>query len=436
MQALRLRPLVRSLAHWQKRNSSAHATAFFSSSTGYVKFNVDPAYAKSVEMYAPQHRSLENYAKLDHDAKSKLFSSTFATTESPSMIPRMEYYIRSLQDSICSALEAIEAENASPSCSPTYGKPGAKFRVEEGKRDGPGMLGGSSTRVLQDGAVFEKAGVNTSVIAGKLPYSRLKSMRADHAELHKRLAEAKSKGAEEDPKFAFRVAGISLVLHPHNPKVPTVHANYRLFELDIEGSTIWWYGGGSDLTPTYVVEDDARHFHNVVRAVCDAHDPAIRSTGTTENRVLYPRFKAWCDKYFYLPHRGECRGIGGLFFDDLDDRNSSLSTNELTQFVTACGDYFNPSYFPIVRRRVGESYTPEEKRFQQLRRGRYVEFNVMYDRGTKFGLETMPKDAQVRTEAILMSLPLTARWEYRHEPDPSTPEGKTLEILRNPVEWL
>ncbi len=223
-------------------------------------------------------------------------------------------------------------------------------------------------------------------------------------------------------------------------------------ELTTGNHKVWWFGGGSDLTPTYVVEEDGVHFHSVLKHNCDTHDPFIMgdlSSSSSSSSIaaaaaasshagsageykgaLYPRFKAWADRYFFIPHRGEARGIGGIFFDDLDTSTTAMSQEALARFVTACGDHFSASYFPIVRKRAGESYTEEQKRFQQLRRGRYVEFNVMYDRGTKFGLE-MPSSAGIRTEAILMSLPLTARYEYWYVAWRDTIKAVVIALLLN-----
>ena len=272
------------------------------------------------------------------------------------------------------------------------------------------------------------------------------------------------------PLFSF-LPPYPLLQHPPTPTPVHVHKQVQ----GGDGRTVWWFGGGSDLTPTYVNEEDAVHFHSVLRESCDRHSPSY-----------YPRFKAWCDKYFYLKHRGEARGIGGIFFDDLDAGEAAAlvgaggngkeraevagvevaaggagggagearatgeagaATASATiatptararakatafDFVADCAGSFVDSYFPIARNRKDDAFTEEEKRFQQLRRGRYVEFNLVWDRGTKFGLQT----PGARIESILMSLPLTARWEYRHEPAPGTPEGDTIGVLRKPRDWL
>jgi len=206
-------------------------------------------------------------------------------------------------------------------------------------------------------------------------------------------------------------------MHPRNPLAPTAHCNYRYFERGGERHpAAWWFGGGSDLTPCYLVEGDARHFHGTLKEACDRHDAGF-----------YPRFKAACDEYFLLPHRGERRGLGGIFFDDLHDRPAA----DLLSFVTDCAEAFVPSYVPIVSAHLGDPFTAEQKRWQALRRGRYVEFNLLQDRGTLFGLRTGG-----RIESILMSLPLEARWEYAHEPAAGSPEGALMAVLRSPRDWV
>ncbi|XP_063275961.1 oxygen-dependent coproporphyrinogen-III oxidase, mitochondrial-like [Prinia subflava] len=212
--------------------------------------------------------------------------------------------------------------------------------------------------------------------------------------------------------------GVSSVIHTKNPHVSAAHFNYRYFEIEeADGNKEWWFGGGSNLTPTYLNEEDAVHFHKTLKEACDKHD-----------LKLYPKYKKWCDDYFYIKHRGERRGIGGIFFDDMD----SPSKEEVFQFVKSCAKAVVPCYIPIVKKHCHDSFTPEEKLWQQLRRGRYVEFNLVYDRGTKFGLLTPGS----RIESILMSLPLTARWEYMHDPPENSKEAEILEVLRNPKDWV
>jgi coproporphyrinogen III oxidase len=288
--------------------------------------------------------------------------------------------VHTTQDAITAALEAID---------------GGDFLEDRWERDGGG---GGRTRVMQNSRLFDKAGVNCSVVHGELNDDAVEAMRARH-----------DLGSSRD----FFATGVSLVLHPHNPMAPTVHANYRYFELGNGES--WWFGGGCDLTPSYLFPTDATHFHQVHKNACDAHDSKF-----------YPRFKEWCDEYFHIPHRNEGRGLGGIFFDDLNDRPAA----DCLAFVQQCASAFLPAYLPILRRRVDLPYTDENKRWQQLRRGRYVEFNLVYDRGTVFGLKT-----KARTESVLMSLPLTARWEYDHEPAPRSKEGKLVAVLRSPKAW-
>ncbi|BFZ61490.1 Coproporphyrinogen-III oxidase [Saitoella coloradoensis] len=311
-------------------------------------------------------------------------------TEGSPMRLRMEQFIKEKQQEICEALEDID---------------GNKFRVDSWKRPEGGE---GISCILQDGNVFEKAGVNISVVYGKLPPAAVAAMRENH------------KGLEAtDEPLPFFAAGISLVVHPHNPMAPTVHFNYRYFEIENQDGTprAWWFGGGSDLTPSYLFDEDAIHFHKTMKDACDKHDTRY-----------YPDFKKWCDKYFYIKHRQESRGVGGIFFDDLEDK----TPNELFSFVQSCANAFLPSYLPLVERRKDMSYTPDEKNFQQVRRGRYVEFNLVYDRGTQFGLNT----PGARVESILMSLPLTSRWEYMHAPQMGSREEKLMEVLRKPKEWV
>ncbi|KAJ3011514.1 Coproporphyrinogen-III oxidase [Thoreauomyces humboldtii] len=319
---------------------------------------------------------------------------TVSSTETE-MSAKMEALVRRLQEEITAAVEEVEGPN------------GGTFFRDSWKR-AEGGVGASC--VLQNGRVFEKAGVNISIIASKAPEGMLAHMRA-----------RKREGIDKGPYNMF-VAGISLVMHPHNPMAPTVHANYRYFELveedgDHTKPVAWWFGGGCDLTPSYLFEEDAVHFHSVIRDACDKHDAAY-----------YPKFKKWCDDYFDVKHRGERRGVGGIFFDDLEDRPAP----EIFDFVKDCGGSIVEQYIPIVKRRMDMPYTEENKQWQQLRRGRYVEFNLVHDRGTKFGLAT----PGVRIESVLMSLPLTARWEYCHTPAEGSPEAKVLEVLRNPRDWL
>lgn len=286
----------------------------------------------------------------------------------------IQRYFESLQDAICTRLEQLD---------------GKKTFVEDrwDHREG----GGGRTRILQHGAVFEKGGVNISGVSGT-------------------LTETLAGRLEVNPQ-QYIATGISLVLHPLNPMVPTVHANFRYLELEDHS---FWFGGGSDLTPFYFFEEDVRHFHGVWKRACDAHDPSS-----------YPKFKRWCDEYFFLRHREEARGVGGIFFDYLKgDRE------HLFRFVKLCGDSFLDSYVPIVEKRMREPWGDKEKEWQLLRRGRYVEFNLLFDRGTAFGLETGG-----RVESILMSLPPLVRWTYDYQPEPGSREDELVRILRSPRDW-
>lgn len=309
------------------------------------------------------------------------------------MRERMELLVRQKQQEITAAVAAID----------TVG-----FHTDAWTREGGG---GGLSMVLQNGTTFEKGGVNISVVHGTLPPQAVARMRADHKNL---------KGCSEDGSANFFACGLSLVIHPHNPHAPTAHLNYRYFETtDPETNEVsaWWFGGGADLTPSYLYEDDARNFHMQHKQALDKFDPA-----------LYPAWKKWCDKYFFIKHRNETRGVGGIFFDDFDEKDP----NEILKIVEACFDAFIPAYIPAVARHKDDAFTPEQKQWQQIRRGRYVEFNLVLDRGTQFGLQTPGS----RIESILMSLPATASWVYDHHPDKDTDEDKLLQVLKTPVDWV
>ena len=292
-------------------------------------------------------------------------------------------YIHKLQDEICQGVEAIDGE--------------ATF--QEDKWDRP-EGGGGRTRVIADGDVFEKGGVNISTVHGELNPALQKQLSVSHS--------------------TFYACGLSLVIHPNSPMVPTVHANYRFFELyDEQGEPVdRWFGGGADLTPYYLWPEDAIHFHQTQKKASDEIDPN-----------LYPVFKEACDAYFFNHHRNEARGIGGTFFDYLRDGKMGLDTDTWHRYTTNMGKAFLPSYLPIVERRKDAIYFPEHKEWQELRRGRYVEFNLIHDKGTLFGLRS-----NGRIESILMSLPPTVRWAYNHQPEPGTREAETLEYLK-PRDW-
>ncbi|CAI8587169.1 unnamed protein product [Vicia faba] len=305
---------------------------------------------------------------------------------------RFEKMIREAQDSVCNAIEAADG--------------GGKFREDVWSRPGGG---GGISRVLQDGDVWEKAGVNVSVVYGQMPPDAY------------RAAKGASSTDQKPGPIPFFAAGISSVLHPKNPFAPTLHFNYRYFETDAPKDAPgaprqWWFGGGTDLTPAYIFEEDVKHFHSIQKQTCDKFDP-----------TFYPRFKKWCDDYFYIKHRDERRGLGGIFFDDLNDYDQEM----LLSFATECANSVIPAYIPIIEKRKDLPFTEHQKAWQQLRRGRYVEFNLVYDRGTTFGLKTGG-----RIESILVSLPLTSRWEYDHKPEVGSEEWKLLDACINPKEWI
>ncbi|GME94230.1 unnamed protein product [[Candida] boidinii] len=307
---------------------------------------------------------------------------------------QMEKLIRQKQKEIVAGLETLETK---------------KFRADSWERGNNG--GGGTSCVIQDGTTFEKGGVNVSAVYGVLPPAAIESMKNDHKNI---------KPSETgDGTVKFFACGLSMVIHPWNPHAPTTHLNYRYFEImnDDDSTQTWWFGGGADLTPSYLYEEDCKLFHQ-------KHKDALDKYGED----LYPRWKKWCDEYFLIKHRGETRGIGGIFFDDYDEQDPSVCL----KMVESCFDAFLPSYVPIVARRKDMEYTEDEKNWQQLRRGRYVEFNLVYDRGTKFGLQTPGS----RVESILMSLPVTASWLYDHHPEEGSREDKLLKVCQNPIEWV
>jgi coproporphyrinogen III oxidase len=301
--------------------------------------------------------------------------------EAPDIAPVLTW-LRELQDRITTALER--------------GDGSASFRRDRWSR---AEGGGGETRVLRDGAVFEQAGVNFSHVSGAgLPASAT----AQRPELA---------GA------AFEATGVSLVIHPRNPHVPTSHANVRCLVARRRGDPVaWWFGGGFDLTPYYAVDEDVLHWHRTARAACEPFGPDV-----------YARYKDWCDRYFFLKHRNETRGVGGLFFDDLNEWGFARTF----EFARSVGEHFVPAYLPIVERRRHTPYGERERAFQLYRRGRYVEFNLVYDRGTLFGLQTGG-----RTESILMSLPPLVRWEYDWRPEPGSPEARLCSDYLRPRDWL
>ncbi len=299
----------------------------------------------------------------------------------------VETYLVSLQEKICESIEQLDGQ--------------AVFREDRWARNNDGNPdgGGGISRVLEDGAVFEKAGINFSLVNGaRLPTSAT-AARPELADSH------------------FQAMGVSLVIHPHNPYVPTTHANVRFLVAEhTDRESTWWFGGGFDLTPFYGFREDAVHWHKTAQAACEPFGDDV-----------YPKLKKWCDEYFYLKHRDEHRGIGGLFFDDLNDPGFEQSF----AFMRSVGDHFLPAYTPIVDLRRDTPYGDAQREFQLYRRGRYVEFNLVYDRGTVFGLQSGG-----RSESILMSLPPLVRWRYDWRPEPGTPEAELYDDFLKPQDWI
>ncbi|HEX8549029.1 MAG TPA: oxygen-dependent coproporphyrinogen oxidase [Cytophagaceae bacterium] len=286
-------------------------------------------------------------------------------------------WFKTLQDSICMQLEEVETE---------------RFHEDIWTRN---EGGGGRTRILSKGNIFEKAGVAFSEVHGPTPDKILTALNLE--------------------KSNFYATGVSLVIHPASPHVPIVHMNTRYFEMS---NGICWFGGGIDLTPIYVVKEDARYFHNQLKATCDKHDDRF-----------YPKYKVWADDYFFNKHRNETRGVGGIFFDRLSE-TKDCTLEQCFTFVQDVGKLFAPLYLEIVNRHKSKCYSEEEKRWQSMRRGRYAEFNLVYDKGTKFGLDT-----NGRTESILMSMPPMAVWEYNFQATPSSREEETLQLLRKGINW-
>ncbi|EPY40376.1 coproporphyrinogen III oxidase [Angomonas deanei] len=297
-------------------------------------------------------------------------------------IDKVKEFLMTLQDEICSALEKEDGK--------------AKFEEEKWSRDG---FGGGRTRVIGNGNVIEKGGVNFSHVHGKnLPVS----------------------ATEKRPEIAgwdFQAMGVSLVIHPNNPHVPTSHANVRLFVAEKEGKEpVWWFGGGFDLTPYYAVKEDCIQWHKTCEEACCPFGADV-----------YPRFKKWCDEYFYLKHRQEPRGVGGLFFDDLNE----WSFEKCFEFLQSVGRAYIKAYIPVIQKRKATAFTEAQKDFQLYRRGRYAEFNLAIDRGTQFGLQTGG-----RTESILMSLPPTVKWAYNWKPAPNSPEAQLTDYYLQNRDWV
>jgi coproporphyrinogen III oxidase len=293
---------------------------------------------------------------------------------------------KQIQDEICAALEATDGK--------------ATFEEEAWEREGGG---GGRTRIIQNGNIFEKGGVNFSAVHGQLPHTIKKAL-----------------NVEQDDFFA---TGVSIVIHPNHPLVPIIHMNIRYFEMpsSFNNATppVRWFGGGIDLTPHYVVEDDARFFHQQLKDVCDRF-----------NQDFYNRFKDWADNYFFIKHRDETRGIGGIFYDRLT-ATDEISWETVFEFSKALGRSFIPTYTELVNRSRDKQFTTDQQQWQYQRRSRYTEFNLVYDAGTKFGLET-----NGRIESILMSLPPTAKWVYNYQAQPGSEEEKTLSLLKKGINWV
>lgn len=285
-----------------------------------------------------------------------------------------------IQDEICQDLELTDG--------------GSKFEEELWSREGGG---GGRTRIMQNGNVIEKGGVNFSAVHGKLPEAIKKAFKVDSDE--------------------FFATGVSIVMHPSNPFVPIIHMNIRYFEMDEQTR---WFGGGIDLTPHYVVDTDVRYFHHLLKQTCDEFDSSF-----------YPKFKQQADDYFFIKHRAETRGVGGIFYDRLKPDNTGLTYEDILKFSVAVGETFLPAYTELIDRNRDLDYTPEHQEWQYLRRSRYAEFNLVYDSGTKFGLET-----NGRIESILMSLPPMAKWVYNHQPAVGSPESDTLSKLKKGIDWV
>lgn len=286
---------------------------------------------------------------------------------------------QTIQSEICSTIEAVDGTGVFKS---------DHWNREEG--------GGGHTRILENGSVLEKAGVNFSEVHG--PFSDV------------------MKESMQTKADAFFATGVSIVMHPNNPHVPIIHMNIRYFEMS-DGT--YWFGGGIDLTPHYIQKEQAAYFHKELKSVCDKYDSAY-----------YPRFKKWADDYFYIPHRNETRGVGGIFYDHLSE-DDTHSKSSIFEFSKDIGNLFSKVYTHLINENRDRSYSEEEREWQMIRRGRYVEFNLVYDRGTKFGLQS-----NGRTESILMSLPKQAMWFYNREPKSNSPEAETTAMLKKGIDWV
>lgn len=316
---------------------------------------------------------------------------------------KIEKVLRVMFDNVCQAIEEID---------------GTQLQEQHWTRDEKGQwIAGENNngiiyidKALRNGEVFEKVGINYVSMQGELPPGM--SFLGTDAVMSESV-----NGEESEKGTSFFATSTSVVINARNPMVPTAHVNYRYFQLgDGTEPGSWWFGGGGDLTPIYLFEEDAVHFHQVHKQACDKHNPEF-----------YPRFKKWCDQYFYLPHRNEGRGIGGIFFENLQDDN----VETLFPFIKTCSEAFIPAYIPIVEKRKDMEFTEQNKNWQRLRRGRYAEFILMHDRGVRFGLAS----GIVNTQSVLNCMPGEAFWNYNDEPVADSPEAKLVEVLKNPRNW-
>mmetsp|Transcript_13783 Transcript_13783/g.36496 ORF Transcript_13783/g.36496 Transcript_13783/m.36496 type:complete len:414 (-) Transcript_13783:109-1350(-) len=334
----------------------------------------------TVDTRAP---AIDEYVSLCNDSDGK-----------DTMRVKFEAMIAKAQDDICCRVAELDG--------------GAEFSYERYLREAG--KGGGIARVLQNGNVFEKAGVNLSVVYGEMPQEALRAAT-------ERGTDRVGKQLAPGEKVPFFACGLSSVMHPKNPHCPTMHFNYRYFETEYG---TWWFGGGTDITPSYLDVDDMKHFHGTYKTICNKYEDG-----------RYAKFKEWADNYFKIGHRGETRGLGGIFFDDF---NTDTPERHLA-FSEECVNAVCDSYLPILKKNKDMPFTNQQKEWQQMRRGRYVEFNLVYDRGTIFGLKMLSSGVG-RIESILMSLPETARWGYCHEPEPNSPEAEIMDAFKNPREWV
>lgn len=326
------------------------------------------------------------------------------TTKQPSISTKTENLLLDMFKNVCQSIEQIDGSTLTEQRW-TKNEKGQWIQGETNN----GII--YIDKALRNGNVFEKVGLNYVSMQGELP-SGMTFQGSDVVMLDKANATGNEKGV---PFFA---TSTSVVIHARNPMVPTAHVNYRYFQLgDGTQPGSWWFGGGGDLTPIYLFEKDAVHFHQLHKEACDKHDPE-----------LYPRFKKWCDEYFYLPHRGEHRGVGGIFFDHLKDRDAE----SLFSFVKTCSEAFIPAYMPIVAKRKDMEFTEQNKYWQRLRRGRYAEFILLHDRGVRFGLAS----GIVSTQSVLNCMPGEAFWDYNDQPIADSQEAMLIEVVKNPREWV